>query len=101
MSFILNIFILLWISPVGVILSLCDINFNNLFCVTCIVLIFLAEQFPYTSIPYLIMEYMNAWYDSLANSFVTLYFILITNTKILNQWFTQTFHVLIKSQGFV
>ena len=53
----------------GMILSLCNINFNNLFCVTCIVLIFLAGQFPYTSNPYLILEYMNAWYNSLAHLF--------------------------------
>ena len=62
---------------------LCNINFNNLFCVTCIVLIFLAEQFPYTSIPYLILEYMNAWYSSLANLFVTLYLILLKIPKYL------------------
>ena len=83
MSFTFNIFIVLWISTVGVLLSLCNIHFNNLFCVTCIVLIFLAEQLPYTSIPYLILEYMNAWYDSLANLFVTLYLILLKIPKYL------------------
>ena len=83
MSFTFNIFIVLWISSVCVLLSLCNINFNNLFCVTCIVLIFLAEQFPYTSIPYLILEYMNGWYSYLANLFVTLYLILLKIPKYL------------------
>ena len=67
----------------GVLLSLYNINFNNLFCVTCIVLIFLADQFPFTAIPYLILEYMNAWYSSLANLFVTLYLILLKIPKYL------------------
>ena len=49
----------------------------------CIVLIFLAEQLPYTSIPYLILEYMSAWYNSLANLFVTLYLILSKISKYL------------------
>ena len=67
----------------GVILSLCNINFNNLFCMTYIAFIFLAEQFRYTSIPYLILEYMNEWYNSLANLFVTLYLILLKIPKYL------------------
>ena len=73
----------LWFLSVVAILHLCNINFNNLFCVTCIVSIFLAEQFLYTSIPYLILEYMNAWYNSLASLFVTLYLILLEISKYL------------------
>ena len=82
MSFTFNNFIVLLISSVDV-LSSCNINFNNLFCVTCIMLIILAGQFPYTSIPYLILEYMNAWYSSLANVFVILYLILLKIPKYL------------------
>ena len=50
----------------------------------CIVLIYLAEQFPNISIPYWMLEYMNAWYIILANLYVTLHFILFKIPKYIN-----------------
>ena len=48
-------------------------RFEQLFCVTYIMLVFSAEQFPYTSIPFLILEYMNTGYNSLPDLFMTIY----------------------------
>ena len=76
-------FMCLWISSVGVILCFVNKSFNSLFCMTWTLLVFWAEHLPYTSIPYLILEYINAKYNYLASLLVIRYFTLLKIPKYL------------------
>ena len=76
-------FIFLWISSVGVILCFLNKSFDSLFCMTWTLLVFWAEHLPYTSISYLILEYINAKCNSLASLLVIRYFTLLKIPKYL------------------
>ena len=81
MSLTFSRFILLWISSVGVILCFLNKSFNSLFCMTLTLLVFWAEHLLYTSIPYLILKYINAKNNSLASLLVFRYFTLLKIPK--------------------
>ena len=83
MSLIFSRFMLLLISSVGVILYFLNKSFNSLFCMICILLVFWTEHLPYISIPYLILKYINAKYNSLAILLVIRYFTLLKIPKYL------------------
>ena len=84
-----------------VLISRCMIYFNNLFCITWTLDIFFKEVFPYTSRPYFILEYINAWYSCQTVFLVTLCRICLNIPKNFNRelhtFSTWAFHVSFSS----
>ena len=82
-------------KSVRVQISRCMIYSNNLFCITWTLDIFFKEVFPYTSRPYFILEYINAWYSCRTVFSITLCRICLNIPKNFNRitFSTWAFHV--------
>ena len=66
-----------------------NVNFKNLFCITCILFTLVIELNQYyISMPYLILEKMNAWYNRRATLGGYFVFNVIEYSNVFHQWFT-------------